>query len=63
MDKKYLEIILFKIREIFTPECRIFVHRRPVKMAKENFLLVFVERTQFLNVILYSLFYLVQSLQ
>ena len=40
----YQKIILCKIVYNFTPECRIFVHSGPIKMAKEDFLLIFIKR-------------------
>lgn len=59
----YLKIIFFKVCNVLPPESSIFVHWRPVKMAKKNFLLVLVKWTQFLDVVLEAFFQLVQSLQ
>lgn len=43
----YLEVILLKAVDIFTPEVGLFVHWVPVKMAKKNLLLILVKGTQF----------------
>lgn len=48
----YLEVILLKAGDIFTPEVGLFVHWVPVKMAKKNLLLILVKGTQFPDLVL-----------
>ena len=42
-DRTYLEIIFLKISNILSPEIWVFVHWRPIEMAKKNLLFVLIK--------------------